>query len=162
MNLQIAPMTEDAARTISTWQYEPEYALYDMDGTTECIAELLNGTYYVATDECGEVVGFYCYGDSAQVPTGEEFGVYANPDYLDFGLGMRPDLTGHGEGQDFLLRGLQFARENFAVRHFRLTVAAFNQRAIKLYLKVGFTREKIFLVERGDSISLGFITMQLD
>ena len=36
--------------------------------------------------------------------------------------------------------GLAFAQEEFQTSNFRLAVAAFNQRAIHLYQKMGFVR----------------------
>jgi ribosomal-protein-alanine N-acetyltransferase len=51
---------------------------------------------------------------------------------------MRPDLTGRRLGREFLTAGLDFARQRFAPATFRLAVATFNQRAIRLYEKVGF------------------------
>jgi ribosomal-protein-alanine N-acetyltransferase len=57
---------------------------------------------------------------------------------VDIGLGLRPDLTGRGLGLPFVLAGLEFARERFAPEGFRLTVAAFNERAILIYERAGF------------------------
>lgn len=50
---------------------------------------------------------------------------------------MNPALCGQGKGLYFVNAGLTFVREKFAVTGFRLTVAAFNQRAIKVYEKPG-------------------------
>jgi ribosomal-protein-alanine N-acetyltransferase len=58
---------------------------------------------------------------------------------------MRPDLTGRGLGREFLTAGLDFARRRFAPTTFRLAVAAFNQRAIRLYEKVGFQAVATFV-----------------
>jgi [ribosomal protein S18]-alanine N-acetyltransferase len=63
---------------------------------------------------------------------------------VDIGLGMKPDLTGKGLGLNFLEMGLQFARQHFAVRSFRLAVATFNQRAIKLYVRAGFQPTRVY------------------
>ena len=70
---------------------------------------------------------------------------------LDIGLGLRPDLTGRGLGHDFVTFGLDFARSAFAPPAFRLLVATFNRRAIRVYEKVGFRPVRTFvtLTKRG-------------
>jgi len=45
-----------------------------------------------------------------------------------------------------LREGLKFARSQLSANNFRLTVAAFNQRAIKVYRRSGF--EKVTSFER--------------
>ena len=42
--------------------------------------------------------------------------------YLDIGLGMKPDLTGQGKGPSFFQTGLAFAKTNFQSKKIRLTV----------------------------------------
>src|SRR5204863_514838 len=59
-------------------------------------------------------------------------------DVLDYGLGLRPDLTGRGLGLDFFRAGLEFGRERFRPALVRLHVAAFNERAVKVYERAGF------------------------
>ncbi|MED4585234.1 GNAT family protein [Brevibacillus choshinensis] len=56
----------------------------------------------------------------------------------DIGLGMKPELTGQGFGQAFLKWGIDFALQHYSPSQLRLSVAAFNQRAIRQYSKVGF------------------------
>ena len=51
---------------------------------------------------------------------------------------MRPDLTGKGRGDEFVRAGREFGRERFAPRQIVLNVAAFNERAIRVYERVGF------------------------
>ena len=140
MRYQFAPLTEEQARAIGAWRYDPPYDLYDMDTDEESLRELLDQDtpYYGATDERGELVGFLCFKTAVQTLSGLLAGAYADPDTLDIGLGMRPDLTGRGLGLDFMNAGLAFARETFHPASFRLSVAAFNDRAIKVYKRAGF------------------------
>jgi len=54
-------------------------------------------------------------------------------------LALRPDLTGRRIGLGFVEAGMDFARRTFAPATFRLDVATFNQRAIRVYERAGFT-----------------------
>ena len=63
---------------------------------------------------------------------------------LVVGLGLRPDLTGQGLGTSFVEQGLEFGRTRYAPQRFRLNVAEFNERAVKVYERVGFARTRSF------------------
>ena len=136
---QIYPMSATYAKDIFTWKYPGEYALYNNEETKEALDEFLNGRYYVCLRD-QEIVGFFAFGPSARIPAIEEDAYEEGP--LDIGLAMRPDLCGRGYGSDFLSLGISFAREQWNPQSFRLTVAQFNQRAIKAYTKVGFRKVK--------------------
>lgn len=69
-------MTRPAAEVISIWQYPMPYALYSMDGSADCLAELMNGQYYAGYDPEGTIIGFICHGQSARVSGGYSCGVY--------------------------------------------------------------------------------------
>ena len=141
------PVTEAEARDIAAWRYEEPYAFYNApEGAAddpEYLRELLDpdNPYYAAIDSQGEMIGFLGVGAPAQVGTAEEReAAYRGEDALDVGLGLRPDLTGRGLGLAFVEAGLAFARERFAPTRFRLSVAAFNRRAIRVYERAGFRR----------------------
>ena len=129
-------MTIEYATTIFGWSYENEYSIYSLEQDGDTLDELLNGEYFARLGEEGTPLGFYCFGESARIPMVEE-DVYV-PGYLDFGLGMRPDLCGKGKGLAFVMDGLDFAGKRYGAASFRLTVAAFNARAIRVYEKAGF------------------------
>lgn len=142
--IQFTPMTRTIAQIISDWTYPPPFELYSMDGGEECISELMNGDYDYATDSNDGLIGFICCGESARVPGGYPVDLYSDPDILDIGLGLRPDLTGQGRGCDFLKQALEFLGARHEKSAFQLVVATFNERAIRTYTKSGFQDVALF------------------
>lgn len=142
------PMDEAQARAVAAWRYEPPYDFYSLAEDPEDLAELLDPekrrSYHAALSE-GDLVGFLAFGEAARVPGYD----YGGAGVLDVGLGMRPDLTGRGLGLGFVLEGLEYGRRSFAPESFRLTVATFNERAIRVYERAGFGRGEIFVRRTG-------------
>ena len=134
------PMTNDHAYTISKWKYEEPYSLYGMDGSDEDISELLNDEYYSVINHENSLVGFICKGNSARVSGGYGASIYNDSTIVDIGIGLDPDLTGGGRGQEILVAGIRFLNEVYQVNDVQLVVAEFNARAIKVYERIGFTR----------------------
>lgn len=151
MAYKINKMSINEAILISKWRYPEPYSIYSMDGGKEVVNELLDGSYYSVIDDDGNLIGYYCFGESAQVPIGRQFGAYEDLGITDIGLGIRPDMCGHGLGYDFIRNGMVFAQIQFGTKSFRLTVAAFNKRAIKVYEKAGFEKVKSFERKTSDS-----------
>lgn len=130
-------MTKEAAIKISKWVYTDIYSCYSFDESDETIEELMNGNHYVTFDNNKDILGYICFGKSAQIPTLEK-DKYIGENILDIGLGLNPTLCGNGIGSRFLKDGISFAKEKFNINSYRLTVASFNKRAIKTYERVGF------------------------
>jgi RimJ/RimL family protein N-acetyltransferase len=59
-------------------------------------------------------------------------------DVVEVGLGLRPELTGRGRGESFLRAQLSYAARHWRPATFRLFVTVWNERAIKLYERMGF------------------------
>ena len=135
---QFEPPTQADARAILGWRYEGIYAAYNANPARldEGIATLLNplNHYLAARRADGTLIGFCCFGAEARVPGGD----YTNPPALDVGLGLRPDLTGGGLGATFVRAILDEGWRRHDPPRFRLTVAEFNERARRVYARVGF------------------------
>jgi len=144
------PMSIDFAAQIAGWTYENEYSIYSFHQDDDTVKELMNGEYYACLDQFDNLSGYFCFGTSAQIPTIEK-GVYT-PEMLDMGLGMKPALCGKGYGYSFVKSGLDFAQSNFHIKQIRLTVAAFNTRAIRIYEKLGFTLSSSVIHSKTQSI----------
>ena len=142
MRFTLKPITPGDARAISRWRYDEPYSIYDGDPAS--VGTLLQPrfSYHSVHDERGDLVGYFCFGEDARVAAGRR--LYERESALDVGLGMRPDLTGRGLGEEFLRSGLRFAREASSPPAFRLTVATFNRRAIRVYERVGFETVETF------------------
>ncbi len=163
MKFNINQMRFEDALEISKWIYPEPYSIYSMDGSDSCIDELLNGFYFSVNDEECNLFGYYCYGQSAQVPVGKQFGAYTDDIFIDIGLGMKPSLCGQGLGFHFLCHGLDFARSKLSATGFRLTVASFNVRAINVYEKVGFKKANSFIrVSEHGEIKFWVMTLGYD
>jgi RimJ/RimL family protein N-acetyltransferase len=144
LRFTLKPITRCDARAISRWRYEGPYSIYNGDPAS--VDSLLQPRlhYHSVFDESGDLVGYFCFGEDARVAAGRRLGVYAREPALDVGLGMRPDLTGRGLGEEFVHAGLRFARETYSPQAFRLTVASFNRRAIRAYERAGFRAVETF------------------
>ncbi|SFI49824.1 Ribosomal protein S18 acetylase RimI [Paenibacillus sp. UNC496MF] len=135
MEFRLADMNRAAAAEILGWRYEAPYDFYNNAPSEAAEEEMLAGGYAAVRGDGGELAGFLCLGAAARVPNG----TYAyGGDWLDIGLGMKPELTGRGLGAPFFAAVLRFADELCGERPKRLTAAAFNRRAIRLYAKFGF------------------------
>src|SRR5438445_11308946 len=90
---RVKEMTEADADAISRWTYDEPYSLYD--SSPEDAAWYLDpaNNYFAIVDSSDELVAFGCVGHDARVPGGRY-----EDDAVDFGSGMRPNLTGRGHG----------------------------------------------------------------
>ena len=118
--LAIKEMSEESHDAMRSWRYPPPYDFYDGDIDPPSNPE----RFFVALDRDDELVGFYYFEQK--------------PPDLDYGLGLRPDLVGHGLGLDFFTAGLAFAHERYEPRRVYLHVAEFNERARRVYERAGF------------------------
>ena len=149
MQFRFNPMNESDAHLIANWHYGGIYAFYDMDQDLEELLDPYNwvDTYYTVTNEDDELFGYFCFEKA--------------DDAVIVGLGMKPDYTGKGLGLQFLESGLEFAKRKFNPSRYRLSVATFNQRAIKVYEKAGFKPDGTFMHETNGG-QYEFLRMMLE
>ena len=132
----IGPMTAADAHAVAAWRYPGEYSFYDADADPDDLAELLDPTewgrrYFAADDKAHhQLAGFLVVKLTGQV--------------AEIGLGLRPDLTGHGLGESFVRTCLRFASTELGAQSYTLAVAAFNHRAITVYQRAGFREVERF------------------
>lgn len=132
--MRIAPLTREHAADICTWRYLAPYDCYDMTGCDpDWLVQPEDGFH--ALLEGDRLIGFRSFGADGRVP-GWEYDDRA----LDTGGGLRPGLTGRGLGREAIATGLAYGRERFAPAAFRMTVASFNARALRVVEGLGFER----------------------
>ncbi len=136
-------MNKTHARIVVAWRYPEPYEPYNADpaNLADDVAALTDPAYnyYAILNENSEFVAYCCFGEDAQVAGGD----YAAP-ALDVGAGLRPDLTGNGQGSALIQAILDFGARTFNPPAFRATVAGFNQRAQRACLQVGFRQKTRF------------------
>ena len=141
--LSFRPMDRANARAIIRWRYEAPYDIYNLNAIDieNAVHDyvLPENAYYSVHNRNKKLVGYCCFGREARVPGGDY-----RADALDVGLGLHPDLTGRGHGRKFVRAILEFARMTYHPGAFRMTVAAWNARAIRLYAHLGFHRIQEF------------------
>lgn len=151
MSYTYLPLTQSQAEEIAyEWTYEGDFAFYDMPNDQDDLAEFLDPDqrtehYYAVMDET-QLIGFFVFEPGQNS--------------LELALGMRPDLTGQGNGPAFLKSGLAFSIQKYQPCYIELAVATFNERAIRLYAKSGFEPIERFQQETNGG-SYEFVKMRL-
>jgi len=130
-------MDEAGARVVLAWYYPAPYGIYNtppeqIDSVVPVLTDAANH-YYLIYEGAWDPVAYCCYGPDARVPGGDYDQVA-----LDVGLGVRPDLTGQGRGNEFVAAVLDHGRAVFDPAAWRVTIARFNARAQRVWEKAGF------------------------
>jgi [ribosomal protein S18]-alanine N-acetyltransferase len=135
--LSFIQLNQEDAEAIAEWRYPEPYSFYNWTADPDDLRELLDPSlrgeaYWSVKDDTGALVGHF-----SLKPKDERT--------VEIGLGLRPDLTGRGLGGPLLAAGLEFALTRFAPDRFLLSVATFNQRAIKVYERAGFAPVRTYI-----------------
>lgn len=147
------PIDKTSARVVLAWRYPPPYESYneEPERIEQVVQELLRPDYhyYRLAEGADPLVAYCCFGLDARVAGGDY-----RLEALDLGLMVRPDLTGQGRGGQFAGAVLEFAQRTFPQTVWRVTIAEFNQRAQRVWQKLGFCRVQMF-ARRGDGLLFG-------
>ena len=112
-----------------------------------------DGYRVVDTDSVG-LVACVGLGPDGRV-RGGDYSVNA-PSTVDIGLALRPDLTGQGRGRALVAQVAGFALSQHPGLDQRVTIAAFNSRAIRVWTQAGFVEESCF-VRDGDRLAFAIL-----
>ena len=131
MEYTFMPMNQKYANDIvSNWHYSGVYSFYDMTADEDDLRIFMDAKNWESViravlNEDDELVGWASF--------------YAANDEFWLSLGLRPDLTDQGLGKEFVSECVRYAISRYGIGHtIKLAVALFNQRAIKVYQRVGF------------------------
>ncbi|MCM1989004.1 GNAT family N-acetyltransferase [Oceanirhabdus seepicola] len=153
MKFKFVPMNlEYAQEMIQNWKYDGEYHIYDYKNEEEFLLEKETwglGKFAVLNEEdklIGELnIEFFKEGEEDSEDEGyvEHEVVKNNPQNIYemwMGWGLNPKLCGKGHGKKFVSQCIDFAVKEYDYKgeFVRCGVAAFNERAIKVYERVGF------------------------
>ena len=134
MEFAFRPLSQVHALEIANdWKYDGIYSFYDMTADEEDYAEfvdenLRNKNDYFEALEHDELIGFFC--------------VIQEGNSIEIGLGLRPDICGKGKGKEFVRQITDYIENNYKFDKLVMNVAAFNQRAIKVYRSCGFKEQE--------------------
>ncbi|HET8846036.1 MAG TPA: GNAT family N-acetyltransferase [Ktedonobacteraceae bacterium] len=147
MSFTIRPMLWQDVKKIAAWCYEEPYTEYNGEALAfslytfvlfRPLFALLGEENFAVDNQDGELAGFFQF-------------IRLFQHRVTIGLGMRPDLTGHGQGLAFVEAGIEFGKSRYHPLTFGLTVRVANQRAFKVYSRAGFQKIKrtISITSRG-------------
>ncbi|KRM89968.1 GNAT family N-acetyltransferase [Liquorilactobacillus cacaonum] len=126
----IEKMTQKSAVIVAQWHYPDEYSFYDMVADPEDYQELMDeekrGDGYYQVTQSGMLIGFFVVEKTDR------------QEVVEVGLGMAPELTGQGNGLEFVKIILKYISRVTGSKKVLFDVAKFNIRAQKLYQKIGF------------------------
>lgn len=147
LNISYCPADEKSAREYLQWQYEPPYDIYNCspDKIEKIIPYNIDpaNNIYAMFDQVNQLIGYCSYGKDARVSGGDY-----SEEALDIGMMIRPSLTGQGRGSDFARDVIHNGSRLFGPRKMRVTIAAFNRRAVRVWEKNGFRQTQTFKRER--------------
>jgi ribosomal-protein-alanine N-acetyltransferase len=155
MKIDYRPADEKPAREFVQWKYEPPYDIYncppgEVDKAIRYNIDPENNVYAMF-DQDGKLIGYCSYGKDAQVPGGGY-----SEEALDIGLMIKPELTGQGMGTALAKDVSKNGIDVYTPKRLRVTIAAFNKRAIRTWEKIGFQHIQTF---KRDSDGMEFIIM---
>lgn len=131
------------ATAILTWQYPAPYDVYNFkeNNRQADLSYLLDpqNAFFAILNQHGQLDGYCSFGADGQVPGGD----YSDQ-ALDIGMGIRPDLTGQGNGKRYATAVAHYGAQRYQIRQLRVTIAAFNQRAQHVWRSLGFEPVETF------------------
>lgn len=133
MPVQLRPLTAAQAQEIAQWHYQGPFSVYDWNGNThlEMLGDFVGAHMVIEAVE--RLVGFVVFGQEARIP-----GLLERPNVTDLGIGVHPELLGHGIGVSLAEAAVAHAYESLGAKHLRASVQTWNLRSQALCFRMGF------------------------
>lgn len=143
MKIKYRPADEKSAREFVQWKYESPYDVYncppeDVEKAIQYNIDPVNNLYSMFNQN-EELIGYCSYGRDAQVPGGDY-----SEEALDIGMMIKPELTGQGMGAAYAEEVIRNGVNKYEPKKLRVTIAAFNKRAMRTWEKNGFQQAQSF------------------
>ncbi|MCT6890382.1 MAG: GNAT family N-acetyltransferase, partial [Lactobacillus sp.] len=97
--------------------------------------KMRKNNYFQVLDTNDNLVAFFCLDPDKK-----------KREQVEVGLGLAPNLTGHGLGSEFITVIENFVKDNYDYKVIVLSVADFNLRAIKVYQRAGYVKRNTEMV----------------
>lgn len=144
MNIEFRVIGKDQAQAILSWCYASPYDFYNFKPETHHsdLSYMLDpkNAFFAILNEHKTLEGFCSFGKDGQVLGGS----YEAP-ALDIGFGLRPDLTGKGKGRGYAESVVEYGVSRYRAIFLRVTVATFNQRALRVWRYLNFEPAETFV-----------------
>ena len=143
MKISYRPADEAYAREFLQWQYEAPYDIYNfppaqLEKYVQYNIDPSNNVHAMFDQE-DKLIGYCSYGLDAQVPGGDY-----SEEALDIGMMIKPELTGQGQGSNYVSTVIQNSVSKYHPRRLRVTILSTNLRAMKVWEKNGFQKTQTF------------------
>lgn len=126
------PLSEDDVQSIVAWRYGGDYTMYDhKPGDRATLVD--PGNEFLAIRRDAQLIGYVCLGVEARVA-----GMSDDPAVIDLGVGVRPDLTGHGHSRWLMPATLSALEARLGRVTFRAVIKDWNRRAQRAAEHAGF------------------------
>ncbi|HEM3202699.1 TPA: GNAT family N-acetyltransferase [Streptococcus suis 8830] len=126
----IMPLPQDLALEIANqWRYQAPLDAYTISADQKTYAEMISpearGDRFFAVIRNATLMGYFCIDQDGET--------------VDIRFGMKPSLTGQGNGRAFYQAIEDYLVEHVQPASIKLTVASSHQVAQKLFHALGFT-----------------------
>lgn len=131
-------MTEHEKKIIADWHYTGDYEVYNMPTYREQAESKVGFGNPTQKDN------YYSYYDNDKLIGFTN--ILNEPQEVFIGIGIDPELCGHGYGQKILHLAQDISKSLYPGKRMYLEVRTWNERAIRCYQKAGFVIDgKAFL-----------------
>lgn len=138
MKMYIRNLTEEDVRQICTWRYVGDYTVYNYPEWETIVEQnwglaqelIRQKEFFAVVNEKDELIGHFRLKEQEEI--------------IYLGVGLAPELCGHGYGAAVLELIIKESKERYPDKRLALEVRSFNHRAIKCYQKAGFRWADIY------------------